>query len=1086
MFPQVFSKPAPAGLFPAPGGEGVLPALSTSAAAALFRAWLAADDRPCVLVADTARTLEALYQDLHTLGNGADDIAYFPGWESFANADLRGVSPEIAGDRLQTLLRLGAGTARAVVTDVQALLQPVPAPQSLAAATLRLRRGDRPGLEALCDALLDLGYTFEPEVLDKGDAAKRGGVLDLWPPNQPAPLRLDFFGDELDSIRAFDPASQRSLETRDDLEILPVREENASAAFTDHLPPDCRWFLFDAPSIDNHADLYAASNEDLALDAAELRDAIAERAGGGILRSGDGLPGTRLPLELQPCAGLSAAPDAAASADLVEAARNTLLDEQCALARDGHTVVFCLNTSGSLARFRETYGLRLADFPNIHCVEGMVAEGFVFPALRLSVVAERDIYGLRKPARNKYDPHAATRRGFAAAGARLTEWTDIQPGEWVVHLDHGIGKYLGLYEIEFAGQPQEVLSIEYAGGAKLHVPVTQAHLLSRYVAFGGGTPEPHTLGGGRWLQQKLIAERAVRDLAAQLLETQALRAARPGHAFAPDTIWQAEFEATFPFAETVDQEAAIRAVKADMENPKPMDRLICGDVGYGKTEVAMRAAFKAVMDGKQVAVLVPTTILALQHYQTFAERMAAFPVRVGLLCRFRTTAEQKETLRQLRHGGIDIVIGTHRLVSADVRFHDLGLVVIDEEQRFGVRHKEKLKQMRHMVDVLTLSATPIPRTLYLSLTGARDVSSIQTAPRERLPVLTEVGAFDPPWIRAAILRELNRGGQVFFLHNRVQTIDLVHRRLAEIVPEARILTAHGQMPERRLEDIIRRFSEGAGDVLLCTTIIESGVDMPNVNTMIIDRADRFGLAELYQLRGRVGRYKHQAHCLLLLPEGRGGPAASRERIRVLQKYTALGSGFKIAMRDLEIRGAGNLLGPQQSGFIASVGFDLYCQLLDQSIRKLRDQPPRRIVDVKVRLDFLDLRAGSETGEASCCLPAAYLEDESLRVEIYRRIASLASPPDIDALADELTDRFGHPPAPVRNLLRLARIRVAASRLDIREVECRDRKLLLRKHGDFLQRNGRFPRLYAKSPPDLLDELLHILQHWHEESTDHDD
>jgi transcription-repair coupling factor (superfamily II helicase) len=661
-------------------------------------------------------------------------------------------------------------------------------------------------------------------------------------------------------------------------------------------------------------------------------------------------------------------------------------------------------------------------------------------------------------------------------GARLSGWSDIEPGEWVVHLDHGIGKYLGLYEIEMAGAKQEVLSIEYAGGAKLHVPVSQAHLLSRYMGVGGGTPEPHALGGGAWSRQKTTAEKAVRDLAAQLLQTQAVREAHPGHAFSADTAWQAEFEATFPFAETLDQEEAIRATKADMESTRPMDRLICGDVGYGKTEVAMRAAFKAVMDGKQVAMLVPTTILALQHTQSFRERMAAFPVSIEMLSRFRTATETRDVLNRLRRGEVDIVIGTHRLVSKDVRFADLGLVIIDEEQRFGVRHKERLKEMKGLVDVLTLSATPIPRTLYLSLTGARDVSSIQTAPRERLPVKTEVHAFEDDVVRKAILRELNRGGQVFFLHNRVQTLDQVRRRLMAVVPEARISMAHGQMPERQLEGIMGTFTRGESDVLLCTTIIESGVDMPNVNTMIIDRADRFGLAELYQLRGRVGRYKHQAYCLLLLPAEGGSKAVSRERIRVIQKYSSLGSGFKIALRDLEIRGAGNLLGPQQSGHIASVGFELYCQLLEQSIRHLKRLPPQRIVDVKVRIDFLDLRPDSVEEDAACCLPVSYVEDEALRVELYRRIAGLATAAGIDEVQAEMRDRFGRPPQAVENMLQVARIRIAASEAGIRDVEVRDNKVYLKNpDGSFRQDHHRFPRIRPGPAPERLRQLLQIIE-----------
>ncbi|MEX2599958.1 MAG: transcription-repair coupling factor, partial [Dehalococcoidia bacterium] len=800
-------------------------------------------------------------------------------------------------------------------------------------------------------------------------------VLDIWPPNHPSPVRLDFFGDELDSLRTFDPATQRSLDRVDSLQVLPAREASSTgeqAAFTDYLPSETRWFWFEYPSIADHATLYQESREDPFLLWPQLQHLTRACDKGGVLKTGDGLSDDPLPLQLTACAGLSAIPGVGDASAKLEQERSRLIQEQCRLAAKGWTVVFCLNTDGSRARFLEAYLEQFRDLPSVHCIAGMIAEGFVFPELCLSVIGERDIYGLRKPVRNKYDPHASIRRGGLSSGARLAAWTEIEPGEWVVHLDHGIGKYLGLYEIEFAGQTQEVLTIEYADGAKLHVPVSQAHLLSRYMGVGGAIPEPHHLGGSRWQRQKVVAEKAVRDLAAQLLQTQALREAHPGHAFAADTAWQSEFEATFPFMETVDQENAITATKVDMEKARPMDRLICGDVGYGKTEVAMRAAFKAVMDGKQVAMLVPTTILALQHYQSFQERMAAFPVKIEMLSRFRTASEQRDVLDRLAKGQVDVIIGTHRLVSKDVHFQDLGLVIIDEEQRFGVRHKERLKEMKGLVDVLTLSATPIPRTLYLSLTGARDVSSIQTAPRERLPVQTDVHEFEDGIVRKAILRELNRGGQVFFLHNRVQTLELVRRRLAACVPVARISTAHGQMPERQLEHVMRTFSNGDSDVLLCTTIIESGVDMPNVNTMIIDRADRFGLAELYQLRGRVGRYKHQAYCLLLLPSKGGSRAIARERIRVIRKYSALGSGFKIALRDLEIRGAGNLLGPQQSGHIASVGFELYCQLLEQSIRKLKKQPPEQIVDVKVRFDFLKLSPEQVDDGAACCLPVSYI------------------------------------------------------------------------------------------------------------------
>ncbi|TVR55953.1 MAG: transcription-repair coupling factor [Puniceicoccaceae bacterium] len=1086
----MFSADGVTGL-PAPGPEeeAVFPALSTTAMAALLLAWRAKAPPATVVVTDTPNTLDALYQDCHSLNACTlDNIHYFPAWDGPSGTDTRGGAPDLLGDRLQTLLQTSApspSSPHILLTTVQALMQRLPAPDQLRRDCLTLRAGMTLPPESLCETLQHLGYDFQPEVMDKSEAAKRGGVVDLWSPHHPFPLRLDFFGDEIDSIRFFDPARQRSLERVTETDILPAREHDEAVApeatLADYLPENTRWVLFEADSLLQHAERFAQLNEEedeaqSVLDPEDLLSLIHSRAGGGILRTGDGLDGVPLRLELYPAEGLTASRNGPGEPEALENARIALIESESSLTQKGWTVVFAFNTDGSRARFLEAYGARLPEDPRLHIVHGMIAEGFRFPALKLSVLAESDIHGIRKHTRNKYDSHSPTRKGASAAGARITELSDIQPGDWVVHIDHGIGKYLGLYEITFDGKTREVLTIEYAQGAKLHLPVGQAHLLSRYAGLGGGvTPEPHTLGGERWNRQKVIAERAVRDLAAQMLETQAKRAAMPGHTFAPDTPWQAEFEATFPFTETADQETAIAAVKRDMEDSKPMDRLICGDVGFGKTEVAMRAAFKAVMDGKQVAVLVPTTVLALQHFQTFTERMAAFPVRVDMLSRFRSAAEQKDILARARRGEIDILIGTHRITSKDVAFQDLGLVIIDEEQRFGVRHKEKLKDMRQLVDVLTLSATPIPRTLYLSLTGARDVSSIQTAPRERLPVHTDVKPFDLHLIRNTILRELNRDGQVFLLHNRVQTIHSLAQKLEQLIPEARIVTAHGQMPERRLENIMRKFSDGDADVLLCTTIIESGVDMPNVNTIIIDRADRFGLAELYQLRGRVGRYKHQAHCLLLLPPDGRISGVARERVRVLRKYSSLGAGFKIALRDLEIRGAGNLLGSEQSGHIADIGFDLYCQLLEQSIRRLKKLPPQKLVDVKIRADFLDLRPAAGESDDACCLPVTYIEDESLRVEIYRRLAGLATFGAVDEIQEELLDRFGRMPAAVQNLLQLARIRVAASLQDIRDIDVRAKKVYLTRNGNLLTPNHRLPRLHQKTAPDLLQELLELLR-----------
>jgi transcription-repair coupling factor (superfamily II helicase) len=668
----------------------------------------------------------------------------------------------------------------------------------------------------------------------------------------------------------------------------------------------------------------------------------------------------------------------------------------------------------------------------------------------------------------------------------------------VVHLQHGIGRYLGLKTLpatagkraaeagEAAGT--ECLVIEYAPRnpddepPKLYVPVTEAHLVSKYIGAGRARPPLNTLGGARWRQAKARAERAVRDIAAELLAIQAARESQPGHAFAPDTPWQREFEAAFIYEETPDQWRAIQETKADMERPRPMDRLICGDAGFGKTEVAIRAAFKAVMDGKQVAVLVPTTVLAQQHYNTFRERMADYPIRVELLSRFRTRREQQRVLRDLANGSVDIVIGTHRLLQADVAFKDLGLVVIDEEQRFGVLHKEKFKQLRTLVDVLTLTATPIPRTLYLALSGARDMSTIQTPPQDRLPVETIVCEYDERVIRDAILRELNRGGQVFFLHNRVMTIQTVADRLRRLVPEARIVVGHGQMHSDELEEVMARFVNGEADVLLSTTIVESGLDIPNANTILIDRADRFGLSDLYQLRGRVGRYKHQAYAYLLLPRHARLLTDVRKRLSAIRQFSSPGSGFKIAMRDLEIRGAGNLLGPEQSGHITAVGFELYCQLLRQSIAALKGEPVRPRVEVGVRLDFLEANGvGADTlpeakrsDRPRACLPHDYVPESQHRIEMYRKLAQATDRAALQALRAELRDRFGPLPPPVERLLLVAELKLLAAEKGVTAIEVREDRLMLTRQGDYVTLGGKFPRLTRKPADARLKEIKKFL------------
>ena len=600
-------------------------------------------------------------------------------------------------------------------------------------------------------------------------------------------------------------------------------------------------------------------------------------------------------------------------------------------------------------------------------------------------------------------------------GRAIDSFMDLAEGDLVVHVGHGIGRYRGLKMLAKGQHVEEHLEIEFHGGTRLYVPAAKIDLVQKYVGGSQSRPRLASIGGKAWVRKKQAAEAAVTDLAADMLELQAARAARPGIAFAPDSEWQREFDAAFPYTETPDQLSAIQSVRTDMRAELPMDRLLCGDVGYGKTEVAMRAAFKAVDSGYQVAVLVPTTILAEQHYRTFQQRMAEFPIDIARLSRFCSTRQQREILDGLQRGRVDVVIGTHRLVSADVRFHNLGLIVIDEEQRFGVQVKEHLKQLRSTVDVMTMTATPIPRTLHMSLVGVRDISNLETPPADRMAIQTRVTRFDPQLIRTAVLRELNRGGQIFFVHNRVHNIERVAARLEEIVPEATIRIGHGQMREAELERVMIDFVDQRFDLLLATTIIESGLDIPNANTMFIDDADRYGLADLHQLRGRVGRYKNRAYCYLLVdPTNHLTPNAAR-RLRAIEEFSQMGAGFAIAMRDLEIRGAGNLLGTQQSGHITAIGYELYCQLLENAVRHLKRLPPKPSLDIDVRLP----------GEAY--LPADYIRRLRAKIDMYRRLTRATRPSDLEHLRHEMRDRFGPLPPPVRRLFALTELKIDASR-----------------------------------------------------------
>ncbi len=1104
-----------------------LPALPFSAAAFLAAELRRTFRRGVVVVTDSLRTLDEFQRHLEVF-HDPDGILRLPADDPGAVATDEpaaagaGNAARLAGDRArrarlqgeraQVLYKLAGMPAPLVVTCVQALMQTAPPPADLRQQAWRLRPGSSHDPVALLERLAADGYEVTAEVQTPGQAARRGGLLDVWPPGTEWPCRVEFSGEMVESLRWFDPLTQRSQARADELLILAdngaAAPESATATWetpVKQLPADAVYLWFEpagaadsaAPGgitgIEAHADiLLKAAPEEVAAGRLTPLPAVratlaamaapaapaARPASTGVWEcyiGGEEVPESDQVTDL----GFRALPplfsgrENPLAPDIFESQRRGWLEDLARMARHGRRVCLFFGTSGAMERFRELY----PSLPFELC-PGALSDGFDNDLLRLTVVSESNLIGRRKWLRGGAGRQAARRAALAAAGDTITDVLKMEPGDLVVHVEHGIGRYLGLYEIDFNGKRQEALTVEYADQARLYVPVAQAHLLSRYV--GAGRPHAvalHRLGGGRWQREKRAAETAVRDLAAGLLETQALRSARPGFAFPADVPWQHEFEAAFPYQETEDQERAILEVKRDMQTARPMDRLVCGDAGYGKTEVAMRAAFKCVLAGRQVAMLVPTTVLAQQHFESFRERLAAYPVRVELLCRFQSSGVQARIIRELRAGAVDIVIGTHRLVQPDVAFQDLGLVIIDEEQRFGVEHKERLKNMKQLVDVLTLTATPIPRTLYLSLTGAREISVIQTPPAERQPIETIIARADDALVREAILRELNRGGQVYFLYNRVMTIQRMAERLRRLAPEARLGIGHGQMAAGELARVVHGFAAGDFDVLLCTTIIESGMDIANANTIMIDRADRFGMAELYQLRGRVGRSSRKAYAYLLLPAHGHLLADARRRLGAIVEYSGAGAGFRLALRDLEIRGAGNLLGAAQSGHIAAVGFELYCQLLRRAVAAVAGGPaaaaPPRLVDVALNLDFIEFSALAADAGNGAFLPADYVEDERLRLEIFRRLAA-AAPGELAALRAELADRFGPLPPPAERLLKLADIRLRAAAAGLAGVEVRAGRVMLRRGAGYVQHNHRFPRLRAGNADARLAELSDLL------------
>jgi transcription-repair coupling factor (superfamily II helicase) len=1112
----------------ATAGQRVWRVQGLKGGARAFFIWrfLTESPRPSLIVVPSTKDAEALVDDLRFFYSEDESappfsrrIHYFPAWDVVPFEDLS-PTPETVAARIEGLYHFLQTKDPMVVTTAEALLQRVP-PRAAFAERLRyLVEGDEIELDALAAQLDNWGYRRVPLVEDRGDFSVRGGILDIFPPAHVQPLRLELAGDLIDTIREFDPVSQRSLEARPECLILPVREFDACGRSSREtvrriearaldlevgreernqmlesltnglLFPGIEFLLpYFYPSLDTLA-AYLPADTLVWLDGAGAVDAAIEGGWAEIERRATeraaehrfcapvqqlylaprewrAALGEHPTIELEPLEMLAAV-------DGQHLAVHSFLTRDLKIGRtpnrnevsfapvaqrvqtwcdEGQRVIVVASAPPQVERLSRLFenhdvmverassigDAMLAGAVRPRIVVGHLTDGFRLPDDRVVIVTEADIFG---EARQR-------RRGRRVEVTQLLKnLSELKPDDFVVHIDHGVGRYRGLKHLQVANTEGDYLHLEYAGSDRLYLPVDRISLVQKYVGADGTTPALDKLGGTSWEKVKRKTRESIFAMAKELLDIYAAREIMDRKAFTQPDPYFREFEAAFPFEETPDQERAIEEVIADMQRPKPMDRLICGDVGYGKTEVAMRAAFLAVLDGRQVAVLVPTTVLAQQHHNTLRQRFAGYPVRVEMLSRFLTRTESQAVIKGLASGEVDVVIGTHRLLQKDITFKDLGLLVVDEEHRFGVSHKERIKQMRKLVDVLTLTATPIPRTLQMSLLGIRDLSVIETPPIDRLAIRTYVTRFDEGIIREAILRELARGGQVFFVHNRVESIEIRARRLRELVPEATFTVAHGQMHEHDLERVMRDFLSKKTAVLVCSAIIESGLDIPNANTIIIDRADRFGLAQLYQLRGRVGRSHERAYAYLMIP---GEQLISREaqmRLRALQELDDLGGGFKLAAHDLEIRGAGNLLGKQQSGQIAAVGFELYQQMMDEAVHELRGEQVRSEIEPEIQLGI------------PAFIPGSYIADETQRLVFYRRLAAVRGQSDLDEIANELRDRYGPMPPSVDSFLRIMDLRRSLKDYMVVRAALRDNAVTLQ---------------FAPDAPIDPDELLRMVQ-----------
>lgn len=1088
-----------------------------------------------ILLGGSRRELEGWLEDVQFFVRMSPDppalqTAFFP------------LAPEDAGDahafedqcdRLAALALLAdepsaKSAKRLLAMNPTALFQACPPVASLRSAAVFLRTGEHYDFAGLARQFAEvLGYDMEAVCERPGQFAVRGGLIDVYPLHADGPVRLDFFGGELESIRPFDPTTQRSDGSLDSVRVTPAGGgvlSNEKGSLLDHLPPRVLWIVAEPSRLAAAEPTLFNRPEHSEAPAANFSHLLPLRPDDGWrgLAAVDSDPGLfsavprieRYTESLDPHAVYQLPADfgGVVREDAEQRSRRELLKLLGRWSSGGDDIHIVTRSPSTADRIAELMrGDDLAAALQARYSEGSLAHGFRWKRADGKgevFVTENEILGrnrLRIPARRRRLPeHAKV--------DHLLDFSELSEGDHLVHLEHGICIFRGLSVLELDGRDEEVLSLEFDEGMVLHLRLHESHLLSRYVGLAKTVPRLGRVGGSQWSRARREAERATLDFAAELLRLQAQREALPGHAFSPDQPWQKAFEDAFPHEETADQQLAIEACKRDLEQGFPMDRLLCGDVGFGKTEVAIRAAFKVVMDGKQAALLAPTTVLCQQHFNTLRERFAGYPIVVDMLSRFRKPAEKQVILEQLRSGRIDILVGTHAMLSRDVHFADLGLLVIDEEHRFGVRHKEKLKQIRQGVDVLSLSATPIPRTLQYALMGARTLSVIETPPRDRLPIETIVRGYDPNLVQRAIQHEINRGGQVFYLHNRVDTIEGVADGLRRMLPGVRVAVGHGQMGESRLERVMTDFVAGRHQVLVCTTIIESGLDIPNCNTLIIEGADRFGLSQLYQIRGRVGRFNRQAYAYLLLHRHTHLAEKARKRLGALRQFNQLGAGFRIAMRDLELRGAGNLLGARQSGHIAGVGFDVYCQLLRRSVARLKGDTKALRVAASVQLDFVRLAPPGQSDSKSAqnlpatasvdsgfaalkqCeptgqyaagtihahLPQEYINEATLRIEFHRKLAMALTLDEVERIAADLMDRFGKLPSAVNALLMMSEIRILAEQNELASVQTEGERLKCRrayanKEGNrYIQTARRFPRLTKRRPLDRLMEIKQFL------------